>query len=167
MTAEQDLERDEFVACRVERDRAVCRVPEMVGGQVALGLRRDQFAGHRVDLVQLVDDGDLAYRRLCGNAAAVWVRSEPGACLGWGRGAGTRLETVTLGRRRRPAIAGPVDGLHGELDGRSGGKFQVTEMHLDPLARPGRPAGSARAAVRGHRASRRTRGSRPGRRLGA
>ena len=57
---EQDLEGDELVPRRVECDGATGGVPKVIGGQITLRLGGDQFARDRVDLVQFVENGDLA-----------------------------------------------------------------------------------------------------------
>ena len=58
-TAQQDLESDKLVPRRLERDPAPVGVPEVIGGEVALRLGGDHFTRDGVDLVQLIDDGDL------------------------------------------------------------------------------------------------------------
>ena len=120
-------------------------VPEMVGGQVALGLGGDQFAGDGMDLVQLVEDGDLdtgdaRQRRRCGGAR----RSR--GCLGWGRGAGTRFETVMPAVAAGPRLPAASTARTDEFDRRSGGRASGRAGASRPARPARRRAGSARAA---------------------
>ena len=107
----------------------------MVGGQIAVG-----FGGINSPVTgwTLSSSSRMATSipATCGNAAAVRsARSR--RLLGLGQGAGDAARDGDVGRRRGPAIAGTVDGSHGELEARAGGKLQVAQMHLDPLARAG------------------------------
>ena len=134
LAAEQDLEGDELIACRVQCDASVARTPEMIGGQIVLGFGRDQFAGRRVDFVKLVQDRDLQSGdlRQCGRRVG-WSRSWCGR--GPGQGGRDAARDRDIRRRRWSAIAGSVDRPYRKREGRSGGKLQVAEMHLDSLAR--------------------------------
>ena len=122
-------------------------VPEVIGGQIALRLRGDQFARDRVDLVELVDDGDLA--AIPGEAGsslgALGVRGSRrrAGAAARGRGSETVMSAVAAG----PRLPAPSTARTDELDRRAGGQFQVAKVHLDPRRPPRRPAGSARAAT--------------------
>ena len=59
VASQHDLKRDEFVPSGLELDLAIGGIPEMVGGQVAVGLSGNQLASRGIDLVQLVDDRDV------------------------------------------------------------------------------------------------------------
>ena len=109
LTAEQDLECDEFVARRLERDPSVGRVPEMVGGQVVLGFGGIKSPVDGMDLVELVDDRDLDSRRLAAAGRHALRRSADDRCSTWagaggpGRGSRPRID----GRRCRPELPAP------------------------------------------------------------
>ncbi len=66
-----------------------------------------------------------------GHAVTVELGTAAGAGLGWGRGAGTRLETVISAVAAGPRLPAPSTACTESLMRRSGVKFQVAEMHLD------------------------------------
>ena len=167
VAAEQDLEGDELVPRRVECDPALGGVPEVIGGQVALGLGGDQFARDGMDLVQLVEDGDLDRSQATAGSSVAADGARLVAVAGPGQWRGEPVGDPDGGRRRRPEIAGRIDGPHRQHGRRAGGQASGRAGASRPGRPARRPAGSARAAARGRRAPRRTRACRPGRRRGA
>ncbi len=156
VSAQHDLERDEFVSSCVELDLAILGIPEMVGGQVALRLSGNQLAGRGIDLVQLVKDRDIGAgdSRQCGHAGGAGRR----ACLSWGSCAGPRFDRRIVARGFRAAVAGGVNGSHRECGFRPARDLQVMKVHLDSTAgRAGKRnqlAGKIGAVKRGEEAKR-------------
>ena len=157
---------DELVPRRVQRDAPARRHSRGGWTEVAFRLRRDELAGHRVDLVQLVDHGDLGRsqpgQRRRGGARGRSRAARPAAA----RPARRRAGRVAAGGR--PDVPRAVHGPDREPVRRGTAPARgPSQVHLDP--RPGAPGQreSARGARAGRRARRRTRASRPARRRGA
>ena len=129
----------------------LCGVPEVVGGQVAVGLGGNQLAGEGWTLSSSsMMATSMPTTR--GSAAAVTGLAGAGRCeLGQGA-AGTRSETATLAVAAGPRLPAASTARTDELDGRARCKFSGRAGASRLAARAGRPAGSARAAMRGRRA---------------
>ncbi len=56
---DQDLKRHELVAGRVQADPSLGRIPEVVAAHIVARLWWDEDPALRINLVQLVDHGDL------------------------------------------------------------------------------------------------------------